>query len=233
MSATLADVHTRVRAQLRDQTQNVFSASDITNYANDWLEIVAAQSDAFWQTTTLSTTASTRTYSLATDFVSMIRVFYNDSFVLPQVSPSQLSTQTADITDTGTPQFYYLERNPTELTSQVMVLMGLYPVPSASSITIRYVYRFMPAKVTAWASRFPLPPGFSTEGVVAYVCWQLKKSDREFAEAEAYKREYLEHLGMLKRKLAVNPDEHRQMRADDAMGVEGFARFDPSVFAES
>lgn len=232
MSATLADVHQRVRAQLRDQTQNVFSAADITNYANDWLEVVAAQTDAFWQTTTLTTTASTRTYSLATDFVSMIRVFYNDSYVLPQISASQLSQLTGDITETGTPQHYYLERNPTEGTSQVMVLMGLWPVPSASSITIRYIYRFMPAKVTAWASRYPLPPGFSTEGVVAYVCWQLKKSDREFAEAESYRREYQDHLGMIKRKLAVNPDEHRQMRADDAYAAEGFARFDPSVFAE-
>lgn len=229
MALTLADVIGRVRDQLRDQSQQVFNNTEIVRYTQDWLREVAANEGAFVKTTTLSTVASTRVYSLPTDFLQMIRVWHNDSIVLPEASVDHLAYVTGDFTDTGTPFVYYLERDPVGVTSQVMLRIGFFPVPSAA-VTVRYFYQYMPAVPSAMSDRLVLPPGYD-DGVVPYICWQLRKSDREPEEAERYKREYLEEMGRLKSRLRKSPNSHLQMGSDEAASHRLWGPFfDPANF---
>ena len=226
---TLAEIQDRVRGQLRDQTQDVFSDADITRYANDALRDLSAETNAFWTTTTATTVAGTATYSLPTDFIRMQKVFWNDTNAIPETTINELAGLTGNMTTQGTPYCYYIRRTPTGGTSQVPALLGLYYVPSASSITVRYYYNYVPAAVTSISARFPVPYGYD-DSIVSFVCWQLKKADREPTEADRYRSEWNEWIGKMKRNLVPSPNSHRVLGRDTGASNTRGPILDPYAF---
>lgn len=229
MGLSLGEIHARVRSQMGDLQTQVFTPAEITYYSNDWLRMIAARVPAaFWTTTTFSTVNGTRTYNLATDWIRMKRVVYNDTDVLPAATIDQLHQITSDFDQSGTPRVYYIQRTPTGGSSQVTGLVGLWPVPT-SAVTIRYWYEYMPSVLTNPSDRMPLPPGMD-DSVIPFVCYQLKKKDREPTEAAMYKREFDEGFAALVRYLTERPDAHWQMQEDSGELRMAFARFDPTLF---
>lgn len=229
---TLGEIQDRVRSQLRDQSQQVFSDSDITRYGNDALRNIAAETNAFWTTATISggTVAGTATYNLPTDFVRMVKVFYNDNSILPETTINTLAELTANMTTQGTPYCYYIQRTPPGGTSQVPALLGLYYIPSAASVTIRFYYNYVPATLSASTSRFPVPYGYD-DPIVSFICWQLKKADREPGEADRYRSEWNQWLDKMKKQLVPSINSHRVMGRDVDSGFSSRApRFDPATF---
>lgn len=228
MGMTLAEVHSRVRSLLNDQGQQVFGQTEITNFVNDWMAAIGAECHAFEKTTAFSTVAQTRTYNLSSDFVGMKWVLYNLTTTLREVTHNQLKNITWNpISRYGTPLYYYLERTPSTTISTVL---GLYPVPSASSESVRYWYYYVPANLSSMTDRIPLPPGWD-DSCVYYVCEKMKLKDREFGEAQKFRAMYESEKGKLDSMLTASPNIHRRMGRDSGADALIWPGLDPSRFA--
>lgn len=230
MSLQLQEVIARVRSQLNDPSQIIFSNAEITNLVSDWISEVSDQTDAFFKRATFTTVAGTRTYDLPQDWLRTKRMVYNNVFILPGVSYNQIYKLTNNLLMSGTPAVYYIERDvPVPGTvAWTNGRIGLWRVPT-SAVTIEHFYVYTPTAPSAMFHRIPLPPG-ADNGAVNYVCWKLKVKDREPQEAAYFEKLYRMDMVDMERRLTAQPDSRRVMGADDARYQNQFARMDPSVF---
>lgn len=166
MALTLLEIVKRVAAQTKlidpttitafsydDETQNLV---DYINRAVDKLktELPTEGLQFLYKTNgSISTVASTRLYSLASD--THVNNIFTWSFEDDTNTDNPLQYATLEYikgtypnydSDTGKPQYFYIEDTQ----------IGLYPIPDAT-YTIKYFYQETPTALSATSATFPFP----------------------------------------------------------------------------
>ena len=109
------------------------------DYLNAIIKEIEGEATWWWKfkTGTITTVASTRTYSLASDTLSLVGVFdTSNNRHLHIEGPRFAQSLDPDLSETGDPRVIY----PLGLDSSGYMQAGLYPTPSATSDSITYQY---------------------------------------------------------------------------------------------
>ena len=135
MASTLATLRSKLRTQLKIDTQkNIWSDDTLNGYINDSYSRIQRDGDFDWQETMggnqlTSTVSSTQEYTLPTDNARIDLVRYNGNELY---YTTKVATKRKDATSvsSSTPSNYYIESG----------IIGLWPIPTAS-LTLDIDYR--------------------------------------------------------------------------------------------
>jgi len=163
------------------------------DYANEGLQDLAGRRDWRWlyKTGTITTTASTRGYSLASDVMRPISfVHTTDDVNMEMIGAEEMDRFDPDADETG-PSRYVFVKGINSSTGYWDV--DLYPTPDTSSETVTYRYRAFIADKTSGDDSTDLAatlPPWAQHALVDYVTARYKgekgDSDGEEDEMNAY-----------------------------------------------
>jgi len=145
----------------------------LNTHLNEAVRQVSKDTEAIDGTGSITVTAGTRTYSLATEFIKIARVEWGTSHAnLERISPSELQYVNGDRwrISTGGVQNYYMEGDRR---------LGIYNIPITGSGATAYVYGPKYARsLTADTTTSELPTSLD-KAVVEYVCAELSGLDEQ------------------------------------------------------
>jgi hypothetical protein len=187
-----------IRAVVRLSTMvdsGEISDAQLLLYINECIHDVSMRDDWDWlqAVSTFSTAAGTRNYLISGlasgDEAQTIRFVMrnNEEDILHPISYEQALTRWGDDFDSGTPVYWYINRE----------RIGLLPVPSAiETINVHYVRP--PSELTAGADT---PAWLSTFHalVVDYVESRVWEQQEDFAKAQMAKALYFDRIDMMRR----------------------------------
>lgn len=152
----LGQLVTEVLSRLGDLDEQVWSESEILDYANEAIRHVLLESRWLWKRTTLSDVANTTTASLPNDLLEIERVTW-DWKLLPRISPQVLMQLDSEWqTRTGDPEAYVVGMDGHNV-------LRKYPAPAqngSGDLDTRLDY-FATLSDLAGTDTFPLPDRFA------------------------------------------------------------------------
>lgn len=121
---TLSDLQTRSRTLLNEPTAGFYTDANLTNWANDGLNIITAETNSIEALKTDSTVAYQQEYTLATDCIRPKTVYWEDDRLRPMDWDEYLSKYArSDLFTRSDPKRFMFWNNK----------LFLYPVPDASA----------------------------------------------------------------------------------------------------
>lgn len=180
MASTLATLRSKLRTQLKIDTQkNVWSDDTLNNYLNDSYSRIQRDGDYDWQETMggnqLTTTASgTQEYTLPSDNarLDLIRFNGNELFYTTKIATKRMDTTNIS---TSTPSHYYIESG----------IIGLWPIPTTAQ-TLDIDYRKRLTRLSSDSDTIDFNEDFDQAVInfASYLAWNGYRGGEEKAANE-------------------------------------------------
>lgn len=198
MAITLTELITNVRSAVDEATARGWSDAELTVWINDGLKDVARKTQSLQQySASIAGVASQAKYDLPTDLLGLHRVEYQTG---TQVYPLQLMTidefdqywGLQQDTASSYPFIAYTWGFPGAATS---LKLGIYPVLSSSTGTIRIWYYRLPVTLASGTDVAEIPAGWENL-VVDYCEYRARRKFRDpsWQEAKALYDENLSYM---------------------------------------
>ena len=157
--ATLEALWDLARADLNEPDTDFFTNADMVKWSNEWEDDCARRTLSIETSTTVTTVADQRTYSLPAAFLETDSVTWEDddgdAAELDNVSKGELKDEdsTWRDADSGSPSRWYLDGDTT---------LGLHPPPKTAGRTVTIYYRSLQATAFVAASPSTQTPAVAT-----------------------------------------------------------------------
>ncbi len=174
----LSEIRSDIYSQIDEETTSTYiTSTELNRWINQAQSIINRKTREIKSSTTLTSTASTASYALPSDCLSIERVFYDGEHIhkatWPELDELGLTDSSAG---TGVPD-YYVRRGG---------YLYLYPVPSTSSLNIVVTYIARPATLSDDSDE-PEIDEEEHELLVLYSIYKFRLKDEEYTESLACK----------------------------------------------
>jgi len=143
-SLTLSDLLARTRVYLRDTSADTslqkFSDTQLTRFINDGQQETNLLTWAVIGSTKVTLTSGTTEYSLPTDFILPLRVTFNNTPIVERTFSFLDQSRTDWVTNTGTPQSYYVRVDSSLVAGVSRESIGFIPISTFTAVVdIQYL----------------------------------------------------------------------------------------------
>ena len=200
---TPVEVYSLVRNQCAETSVEFWTENEIYSLMSIAEKQIAQRIGNIEAKTSLTTTTSTKTYSIASSVSGIITRLTYDTYRLEGININEIDTVEGKayggVTIIGQPEYYYRYGD----------TLGFSPTPD-SSHTVDIYYRATPVTVTTSSTAFTVPSEY-TQYIPDYCLYRMMLKDQELRnEAVAYKGQWDENLRIIN-------NHHRSKKTQDTI----------------
>lgn len=184
MAVTVSNVIQVVRDQINEETQKFFKNNVLFRLIHHAQTVLAREG---WviedKDTSITTTASTRTYTLPSGTIAVKRCEYAGKKLFPITFDTwdDLTGANASTTTTATPSFFFVWGS----------LLYLQPIPDTSSQTITLYRVKMPTVISALTDTLSVPDEYE-EAIQDFLLHRMCIKEKRYQEAQMHNQQWLQ-----------------------------------------